>query len=188
MRKNIFISILLLFIVVFSVSCGNGSSDDTTAPAPILPKTEKITFSDYKAASDYETAGENKYAVRFTASNKLHSFDLHAFAGEGMSRAVVTLYNWSGDYETTVNSKPFDIYSIGPLSKKDIGAVQALMFPSMKIPPAGEYLVVISLSSPNALLLMGEKTEDAEQRGIICYKNGAEYDKTPCMTMAYHQN
>ena len=63
MRKNIFISILLLFIVVFSVSCGNGSSDDTTAPAPILPKTEKITFSDYKAASDYETAGENKYAV-----------------------------------------------------------------------------------------------------------------------------
>ena len=134
------------------------------------------------------TGDENKYAVKFTASSKLHSFDLHAFAGKGMCRAVVTLYSWSEDYETTVSSTPFDIYTLGPLSKKDIGAVQAMMFPSIKTPPAGEYLIVISCSSPDALLLMGEKTEAAEQSGIVCYKNGVEYDKTPCMTMAYHQS
>ncbi len=177
--------------MIFSVSCADStdnSVNDTTAPAPILPKTEKITFCDYKTANDYEASGENKYAVRFTASSKLHSFDLHAFAGEGMSRAVVTLYKWSGDYETTVNSKPFDMYTLGPLSKKEIGAVQAMVFPSMKTPEAGEYLLVISLTSPEALLLMGEQTEDAKNNGVISYKNGIEYDKTPCMTMAYHQD
>lgn len=191
MRKNIIISVLLLFVIIFSASCTKeitDPSDVTTAPAPVLLKTEKVTFCDYTTANDYETMDENKYAVKFTASSKLHSFDLHAFAGKGMSRAVVTLYSWSEDYETTVSSTPFDIYTLGPLSKKDIGAVQAMMFPSIKTPPAGEYLIVISCSSPDALLLMGEKTEAAEQSGIVCYKNGVEYDKTPCMTMAYHQS
>lgn len=192
MKKNIFITALAVIMAV-SASCTAPSDTvesgkDSVTEQTILVKREKLIFCDYKTADDYILAEKDKYAVRFNAESPLHSFDLHAFSGEGMCSAVITLYKWTDDYETTVNSKPFDKYTLGPLSKKDIGAVQAMSFSSIKTPPAGEYLLLISFSNPTSLLLMGEKTEDAKKNGIICYKNGVEYDKTPCMTMAYHMS
>ena len=147
-------------------------------------KKEKIVFADHSVSDELITSGKDKYAIRFTAESKLHSFDLHAFSSGGMCRAVITLYKWSND-ETTVNTQPYDTYTLGPLSKKEIGAIPAMSFPSIKTPPEGEYLLVISLSNPNGLLLMGEKTDEAKEVGAVCYKNGTEYEKTPCMTMTF---
>ena len=200
MIKNIF-AVILIFIMILSTSCADTSDsigsdaggiltnadvpNDTSSSTPITVKKEKIVLADHKNSDQLITAGEDKYAVRFTAESKLHSFDLHAFSSGGMCSAKIALYKWSNDYETTVNAQPYDTYTLSPLSKKEIGAIQAMSFPSTKTPPAGEYLIVISLSNSGGVILMGDKTDDAKENGVVCYKNGVEYDKTPCMTMTF---
>ena len=201
MIKNVLAIILMLFII-FSASCANTSTvsesnsdgtvtdahapNDTAANTPITVKKEKIVFADHMISDELVAAGEDKYAVRFTAESKLHSFDLHAFSSGGMCSAKIALYKWSNDYETTVNAQPYDTYTLSPLSKKEIGAIPAMSFSSTKTPPAGEYLIVISLSNSGGVILMGDKTDDAKENGVVCFKNGVEYDKTPCMTMTFH--
>lgn len=200
MIKNI-LAIIFIFIIMLFASCADTSDsvgsnaggaltnsavpNDTSSSAPITTEKEKIVLADHSNSDELITAGEDKYAVRFNAVGKLHSLDLHAFSSGGMCRVVMTLYKWSDDYETTVNTQPYDTYTLGPLSKKEIGAIPAVSFPSIKTPSEGEYLLVISLSNPDGLILFGEKTDDAVKNGVISYKNGVEYDKTPCMTMTF---
>ncbi len=199
MIKNI-LTVILIFVIIFSASCADTSSGvesnangtvtdaytpNDTANIPITVKKEKIVFADHTISDELITAGEDKYAVRFTTESKLHSFDLHAFSLSGICSAKIALYEWAGDYDTTVNTTPYDTYTLGPLGKKDMGIISAMSFPSTKTPPAGEYLLVISLSNPSGAILMGQKTDDAKENGVVCYKNGVEYDKTPCMTMTF---
>lgn len=191
MKKNILFYILILLMAFLFVSCANGESTSETGEnthTPQLPKTEKLMFCDYTTANEYINFNGDKYAVKFTAENKLHSFDLFAFSSDISSRAIVTLYKWAGDYQTTVDSTPYDIYTLGPLGEKGSGIVNAMAFSNTKTPEAGEYLIVITSADDEASLLMGEKTDAAENNGAVCYKNGVEYDKMPCMTMAYHSS
>ena len=200
MIKNI-LTVILMLLIIFSTSCADTSESsgsnangtvtdaytptDTAVNTPITVKKEKIVLADHTISDELITAGEDKYAVRFTAESTLHSFDLHAFSSSGMCSAKIALYKWSNDYETTVNAQPYDTYTLSPLSKKEIGAIPAMSFSSTKTPSAGEYLLVISLSNPSGIILMGDKTDDAKENGVVCYKNGTEYEKTPCMTMTF---
>lgn len=186
MNLKKYIAVLTASAFVFAPSCAdvkNKPQTDTTVDFnEFLPKTEKIEFS----SGDCENTvlGNDTYAVRFSSEKELYSFELSAFSESKKGSVRLTLYKCKNDYQTTVSEEKYAEYLLSPLLPKEEKITPFIVFALSDRLVAGDYLAVLSSNGTDAGIMIGKKTDDTNG-GIVCYKNGVEFDKAPCAIVEF---
>ena len=179
------IIILTVLALVFAPSCASEKTSDTDTTvdfSEFLPKTEKLLFSNGETES--ALIGDDTYAVRFSSEKELYSFELSAFSESEKGSVRLTLYKWKGDYQTTVSEEKYTEHLLFPLFPKEEEVTPFVVFALSDRLVAGDYLAVLSSNGTDAEILLGKKTDDTNS-GIVCYKNGVEFDKAPCAVIEF---
>ena len=173
---------ILLVLAVFCISSAScGQAEETTYPQLQLPDTKDLVFSVGETVVPLEN---DTYGVHFTAEEMIYMLNVR-FVSEKNASALMELYKWDTDYETTVKHEPIKKSSFRNIPKKEDNSLSAATFLTEQMPQSGEYLAVFS-SKSGADIMIGEKTDDAVKNGIVCYKNGLEIQQAPNVTVVYY--
>lgn len=176
-KKTVTLLILCALCAAIS-SCGGADSNDN-----YQFETVKTAYMELASDEDDYVTLDETYAVYFKTESNVHSINVRLVSDDKAS-ATVRLYEWQGDYESTVSASPVKESSFFGLLPKDENIVSSLAFTTGLMPPKGEYLAVFS-SKSGASLKVGKKTDSAVENGTVCYKNGVVIDDVPYMRIEY---
>ena len=172
---------VLLLIAFLICICGASCSASNNKSDLEAQKTENLVFCEKESQAVTLT---EEYAVYFKTESRIYSVNARLFSDSNAS-ASISLYEWKGDYQTTVSQPAVKSASFMKLPKASKKMYFSLAFTSDVILKGGEYLAVFS-SKTGASVMTGEKTDSAVKNGTVCYINGIVTENAPCAYVEYY--
>ncbi|MBR6534683.1 MAG: hypothetical protein IKT65_03805 [Clostridia bacterium] len=172
---------VLLLVTFLLCTYGASCSADKNTSVLEAQKTEDLVFCKEESQT---VALTEEYAVYFKTDSRIYSVNARLVSDNGAS-ASISLYEWKGDYQTTMSQPAIKNASFMKLPKASEKMYFSLAFTSEVMPEGGEYLAVFS-SKTGASVIAGKKTDSAANNGTVCYINGIVTENAPCAYVEYY--